>query len=250
PWTYLVFGLASVFSFVFSILILMNQRRKEFGDSQELVQQLVEIVADASLHRSRLSILYPCPNPGQWDSLFRRRKAFGRLRTALQNRCGIGLETYICMLAGSPEVEATALGNFIAAFHNATFVHGELIPGAEGTPLSQYQTAAKEFFDELHDEVLTFKYIHEAWLPSIMNNQLVILAAGHSLGFVGYMSLESGVYRFKALPFEGSAGFLHGLFDALASLYEKPPANASKTKTEMVGLNPTQQAAEILKEGV
>jgi len=254
PWTYLVFGLASVSAFVLSALILMNQTRREFGDSQELVHQLIDIIDDAKTNGGRLSILYPSPNVGQWDYVFRGLKGFDRFQKLLIEQLrSKPSDTKICMLKGSATDSETSLGKFIKAFHNATYVSGEQLLAVSQTGeesiLAIYQNAADDFFAQMRSNGVEIRYIDDNWFESIVDNQLVILAAGHSLGFLGYMSLQTGEYCFTALPQLRSAGYLHGLFDALVSFYATAPVSGAGESGSENAAQPVVRLANQKTEG-
>jgi hypothetical protein len=225
-WTYTVFGLASVVGLMVSILILMHQTRSQFGNSEELMEQMIEIARDALEHSSRLSLLYPSPNPGQWNRIFRQHRGFDRLRACLLEHADREqLPTKICMLRGSAADEDTPLGKFIAAFHDVEHTPGEALQVTmRESPLGRYQREAHEFLQSLQNSrTCTITYIADEWYATLAGGWLMMLAAGHSLGFIGYISLEAGKYRFKALPLSGSTAFLHGLYDALSNFYQSPP---------------------------
>lgn len=230
PWTYLFFGLVAMVGVLFSIQILINQRRRHFGDSQELLHQFIDIVEDAYRNGDRLSILYPSPNPGQWNRVNRGSGMFQRYEAALAKCLGTSrVKVRMCFLDGDAKDEATGLGGFIKTFHDSVVVPGEkLITQSENkTPLGAYQDDAHRFFAGLtQSDRVDIEKIHPEWMKEIVGGQVIILAAGHSLGFLGYTTLEGGAYRFDAVELSASIAFLHNLYDALARIYADPPKAA------------------------
>lgn len=220
-WTYLFFGVVATIGTVISIQILINQQRKEFRDSQELLAQLTEIVADAHLFGSRLSILYPCPNVGQWDWINRGRGAFGEFERLVRACLSKKLQVDVCMLPGNAADVKTPLGQFIELFHNDTYVDGELLTTHGGqTPLQAYQNSASDFFATLTPSA-NIKHIDPSWMKHVEAGKMMILAAGHNRGFIGYMTLDGG-YRFSAIEVSESAATLHDVFKALTAVYSSP----------------------------
>ena len=141
------------------------------------------------------------------------------------------------MLKGDPEDPNTSIGRFAKAFHTLAFVEGErLIAYPDGSERA-YTKAVKRFFEKIKSGGAEIREIDDRWFDHIEKSKLVILAAGHSIGFIGYMSLVGGEYRFKALEIRGSANFLHELYEALSNFYYFPPTNGSSVDTIIPSLS-------------
>ena len=226
--TYIFFGFATVLGLIMTMLVFMKLGEREARDSQALLELLISVLDDVNNKGGRLSLLYFSPNPGQYDAQFGKgrhgrqmKRSFKRLENLVEKCLTNEKVTPVkwSILSGDGR-DGTDMNKFLHNFYIAE--HGD----EEG--FFEYQGKAREYYRTIrkiadkYPDRIEIKNIDVNWLTkkALKGHPVLILCAGHSKGFLGYMSFLSKVYDFNAIELPELTHFIHEIYDNFSDTYE------------------------------
>jgi hypothetical protein len=240
--TYMWFGITSVLGLFMSIWIKATIQPMPFDNSRELLIRFKEVFDDAAANGDHISVLYLCPNPGQFDFQFKLHKDFGSLEKSILAALSSHRVKEIrwAMLGDFPVGDKPALHGdlqlFVEKFYKGEETQLTTEEQQRGGGLAGYQSNVLDYFSRIgkalqRSHKLKFSSIGGVVLDRMLKGErILILAAAARKAFLGSVYFDAADrYRFEALDVVAPQT-IHDLYNALLGSYSAADNGAASRK--------------------